>query len=137
MRNVLTRQWELFAGKVLTGENVNAWPLDFCWEFWMCVFVLKSEIVTWFLMELMNYNGCRDKSMKSVKKRCKLGHWRKTFGFYVLWEDYKQEIIINGIGPSPIISFYWLFKSYIKDSVVIHPSETFRSAGKIWILPLK
>lgn len=52
-------------------------------------------------------------------------------------EDYKQEIIINGIGPSPIISFYWFFKSYIKASVVIHPSETFKSAGKLWIIPLK
>lgn len=45
MRNVLNRKWELFAGKVLTGENVNAWPLDFCWEFWNASLFWKVKLL--------------------------------------------------------------------------------------------
>lgn len=49
----------------------------------------------------------------------------------VMSGHYKQEIIVTCIGPSPIISLYWPFKSCIKASVVIHLSETFKTAGKL------
>lgn len=73
----------------------------------------------------------------SKEENLKSGHGNKKaseeiyIATMLCQETYKQRITVNCIGPSPITSLDWPLKSCRKASVVILPSETCKSTGKL------
>lgn len=91
----------------------------------MCNFVLKKR------NSYMICDGVDDSMALKTKAWNLAVEIRHTYCYYVMSGGYKKEITVNCVVPSPIISLYWFFKSCMKASVVIYPSETYKSAGKL------